>query len=83
MVPVPLLKKRSKDDGWSAVIDRQANEILTVLITPAAYCVVAPWTMDIDTKLHEGGAVSYSYPSKVYILYNPWCKLDQVSYYHF
>jgi hypothetical protein len=30
--------------------------------------------MDIDTKLKNDGAVSYSHKEPIYILFNPWCK---------
>lgn len=79
LVAVPLLGKRSDDKGWSAVVKSSTADTLTVEITPAPNCIVAAWKMDIDSKLKDNGAVSYSYPTNIFILYNPWCKQDQVS----
>lgn len=30
--------------------------------------------MDIDTKLMNDGALSYTHKTKTYILFNAWCK---------
>lgn len=34
--------------------------------------------MEIDTKIIDGEAYSYSWDTGIYILFNPWCKNDQV-----
>lgn len=34
--------------------------------------------MDVDTKIINDGAYSYSWQTGLYILFNPWCKQDQV-----
>lgn len=78
LVAVPLLPKITKDGSWAAVLLGYTAEAVTVAITPGADCVVAQWKMDIDTKLKDNGAVSYSHGSGIFILYNPWCKLDTV-----
>lgn len=78
LVAVPLLPKISKDGNWAALLLDYTSDTITVSITPAADCVVAQWKMDIDTKLKQDGAVSYSHDRGIYILFNPWCKLDQV-----
>jgi hypothetical protein len=36
--------------------------------------------MDIDSKKQaEGDAVSYTQPSPIFILFNPWCKGKKLS----
>jgi transglutaminase 1 len=45
-----------------------------VQITPAVDAIVGQWKMDIDTKLKNDGAVSYSHKDPIFILFNPWCR---------
>ncbi|XP_049802797.1 annulin isoform X1 [Schistocerca nitens] len=79
LVAVPLLAKGAESGAaWNAVLDSSADDILRIQITPAADAIVGKWKMDIDTKLKNDGAVSYSYKDPFYILYNPWCRQDQV-----
>lgn len=78
LVAVPLLPKITKDGNWSALLFDYTNDSMTVLITPGADCVVAQWKMDIDTRLRDNGAVSYTHDKGIFILFNPWSKLDQV-----
>lgn len=78
LVAVPLLSKITKDGNWSAQILDYTSETIIVSITPAVNCVVAQWKMDIDTKMKEDGAVSYRHEKGIFILFNPWCKSDQV-----
>lgn len=42
-------------------------------ITPAVTCIVGEWKMEVDTKLQGDGALSYSLPGGIFILFNPWC----------
>lgn len=72
------MKKPEKDYNWNVVLENTTDNILTVEITPAADCVIAKWKLDIDTKIIGDSAYSYSWETGIYILYNPWCKNDQV-----
>lgn len=64
---------------WGISIEKAEDCTLLVQITPPADCVVAKWHLDITTKLaDEDKTRTYSWNAFVYILYNPWCKLDQV-----
>ncbi|XP_054282567.1 annulin-like [Macrosteles quadrilineatus] len=79
LMVVPLLAKGSSTgESWTAVLQRSSENVITVHITPSATCIVSAWKMDIDTKLLNDGAISYSCKTKIYILFNPWCKKDQV-----
>lgn len=78
LVALPLMKKPEKDYNWNVVLENVTDNVLTVQITPAADCVVAKWKLDIDTKIIGDSAYSYSWETGIYILYNPWCKNDQV-----
>ncbi|XP_067007547.1 annulin [Anabrus simplex] len=78
-VAVPLLAKGAESGGaWNAVLDSSNEDVIQVQITPAADSIIGQWKMDIDTKLKNNGAVSYSHKEPFYILYNPWCRQDQV-----
>ncbi|KAJ8975424.1 hypothetical protein NQ317_018933, partial [Molorchus minor] len=49
-----------------------------IQVTSAPDAIVAKWRMDVDTKIIDDGAYSYSWETKIYLLYNPWGKHDQV-----
>lgn len=78
LVALPLMKKPERDYNWNVVLENVTANVLTVQITPAADCVVAKWKLDIDTKIIGNSAYSYSWETGIYILYNAWCKNDQV-----
>ncbi|KAF5293128.1 hypothetical protein FQA39_LY13738 [Lamprigera yunnana] len=78
LVPVPLLKQFNTYAPWNAIIDSFDDTNVKVHITPAADCIVGKWRMEVDTKIIDGDAYSYSWETDIYILFNPWCKDDQV-----
>lgn len=51
---------------------------LIILVHTDPNAIVAKWRMEVDTKIINDGAYSYSWPIGLYILFNPWCKDDQV-----
>ncbi|XP_039442709.1 annulin-like isoform X2 [Culex pipiens pallens] len=64
---------------WGAAIDFIGGDVLEILVKPAANALVTKWKLDFDTKLlSEGFGKSYSLPQPFYLLFNPWCKDDQV-----
>lgn len=64
---------------WGSAIDAINGDVLTVLIKPAATAAIGEWRVDVDTQLQQGnGMKSFKYPSTFYVLFNPWCKDDQV-----
>ncbi|KAJ8921065.1 hypothetical protein NQ315_015861 [Exocentrus adspersus] len=78
IVAVPLLKKPDRRLPWNVTVDKINENVLTVQVASAPDAAVAKWRMDVDTKLIDNGAYSYCWETKIYILYNPWCKHDQV-----
>lgn len=64
---------------WGAAIDFISGDALEILVKPAATAAVTKWRLDFDTKLlSEGFGKSYSLQQSFYLLFNPWCKDDQV-----
>lgn len=79
LVAVPLLDRPPEVAGvWSAYIENQYENHLTVKILTAPSSVVAQWKIDIDTKLIGNGAVNYTHPLGFYLIFNPWCPQDDV-----
>lgn len=80
LIPVPLLPKVVKNGSWTALLLNTTNDTITVSIKPTADTIVGEWKIDVDTKFNgtEGVAVSYSHQGGIYVLFNPWCKKDQV-----
>lgn len=81
------LKNKSTDLGrsfeWGASVNSINGDLLEILIKPAATALVTQWKLDIDSKLISGNAnnhisKSFSLPQPFYVLFNPWCREDQV-----
>lgn len=72
MIAIPLLKKSDKHLPWNAVLEKINEDVITVQITPDSDAVVAKWKMEVDTKIIDDGAYSYSWDkskkSKVCVL---------------
>ncbi|XP_066246392.1 annulin-like [Euwallacea similis] len=78
MVAVPLLKKPDRYLPWNVVLHSVEENTITVNIMTSPEAIVAKWRMDIDTKIIDNGAYSYSWDMRIYLLFNPWSKHDQV-----
>lgn len=63
---------------WGVLIDYVEGNTMSVLIKPAVTCPVTQWKLDIDTKLIAGSSRSHSIQTPIYILFNPYCRDDQV-----
>ncbi|KAL7036304.1 hypothetical protein ACKWTF_008773 [Chironomus riparius] len=77
------LNNRSTDLGksteWGASVNSINGDLLEILIKPAANALVTQWKMDIDTKIiNNSMSKSYSLPQPFYVLFNPWCREDEV-----
>lgn len=77
------LKNKSTDLGrsfeWGASVNSINGELLEILIKPAANALVTQWKLDIDSKILNGNvSKSFSLPQPFYVLFNPWCREDQV-----
>lgn len=66
------------DVEWCAGIESINEDIVEIHVKAGVTAAVTQWSLDIDTKLLEGGAKTYSLPQPFYLLFNPWCKWDQV-----
>ncbi|XP_050309877.1 annulin [Anthonomus grandis grandis] len=78
MVAVPLLHKPDRHLPWNVVIHSVSEDVLSVNVLTSPDTIVAKWKMDVDTRIINNGAYSYSWESKIYILFNPWSRHDQV-----
>lgn len=78
MVGVPLLKKADRYLPWNVVLHSVHEDTITVNVLTPPDTIVAKWRLDVDTRIIDDGAYSYSWETKIYILFNPWCKQDQV-----
>lgn len=77
------LKNKPTDLGrsfeWGASVNAINGDILEILIKPSASALVTQWRLDIDSKILTGNvSKSFSMPQPFYVLYNPWCREDQV-----
>lgn len=78
LIGVPLLKKSDKSLAWSAILESTDDSKIRVKITTPHDCVIGKWRMDVDTKIINEGAYSYSWSTGIYVLFNPWNKKDIV-----
>lgn len=80
------LKNKSTDLGrsveWGASVNSINGNLLEILVKPAANALVTQWKLDIDSKILDGPngniSKSFSLPQPIYVLFNPWCREDQV-----
>ncbi|KAK6174756.1 hypothetical protein SNE40_017973 [Patella caerulea] len=66
---------------WGAKVVRQDRSTLRVSIFTPPTCYVAKWKFKIDVvkKADQKTAIyRYNHRDPIYILFNPWCKDDQV-----
>lgn len=66
-------------EEWGAKLMTQKGNRITVYIHPGCDAVIGEYDflLEIDTKGSKGNYV-YDHPDPVYLLFNPWCKSDQV-----
>lgn len=78
-----LLKNNSYELGesneWGSAIETISGDQMDVLIKPSCRAQIGEWSVDIDTQVaNNNGIRNFKYPSTFYVLFNPWCKDDQV-----
>ncbi|CAG9826107.1 unnamed protein product [Diabrotica balteata] len=78
LVGVPLLKKPNKNLSWNVLLEKSEGCVITIQITTPPDAIVGKWNLEVDTKLMDNGSYSYSWETRIYILFNPWCVQDQV-----
>jgi transglutaminase 1 len=68
-----------KSNEWGASVNSINGNRLEILIKPAANAPVTQYKLDIDTKvINSSTSKSYSLPQSFYVLFNPWCREDDV-----
>jgi transglutaminase 1 len=68
-----------KSNEWGASVNNINGDLLEILIKPAANALVSQWKLDIDTKaINNQLSRSFSLPQPFYVLFNPWCREDDV-----
>ncbi|KAG5891827.1 hypothetical protein JTB14_035849 [Gonioctena quinquepunctata] len=78
LVAVPLLNRADEYLPWNATLEKANDTVITVQVTTPPDAIVAKWRLDIDTRIIDGGAYSYCWETGIYLIFNPWCKQDQV-----
>lgn len=82
LVAIPLSPEEERgniEEGkWGVVLLENEENFMIISVTASSNCIVAEWKMDIDSKFEGNNAVCYSHDSGIFILFNPWNKLDQV-----
>ncbi|XP_033729965.1 hemocyte protein-glutamine gamma-glutamyltransferase-like, partial [Pecten maximus] len=66
---------------WGAKLVRRTNNDLQLQVMTPPFCPVGRWNVKVRAvKKGETPSISkvYSHPQPIYILFNPWCKDDQV-----
>lgn len=64
---------------WGCAIESQHGDVLEIVVKPAATAPIGEWKFDIDTQLRNGdGSASFNSPANFFVLFNPWCRDDQV-----
>ncbi|KAL4235095.1 Transglutaminase/protease-like ues [Mactra antiquata] len=87
--PLPTLQthqefKLSEEDlpnKWGAYITKKGSKSINVSVMTPSTCHVGKWTLHIDVVKEENDettAYRYVHKDPIYILFNPWCKDDQV-----
>ncbi|KAL5022286.1 hypothetical protein ScPMuIL_001441 [Solemya velum] len=76
-----ILSDRDVRGQWGAYITEAAGNSLTISINTPPTCFVGKWNfrLDVVKKAQTGRTVfRYKHDQPIYILFNPWCKEDQV-----
>lgn len=64
---------------WGSCIESVNDNLLLLLMKPAANAAVGEWLLDVDTQcVGVEGIRSFRQPNPFYVLFNPWCQSDQV-----
>ncbi|XP_037037694.1 annulin isoform X2 [Bradysia coprophila] len=78
-----MLKSNSYELGesneWGSAIETISGDQMDVLIKPSCRAPIGEWRVEIDTQVsNQEGVRNFKYSSTFYVLFNPWCKDDQV-----
>ncbi|CAL1532743.1 unnamed protein product [Lymnaea stagnalis] len=76
-----ILSDDDKPKEWGAKIQSQKGNSLTITVFTPPTCLVGKWTLKLDVVKKENTSVNiyrYQHKDAIYILFNPWCKDDDV-----
>ncbi|XP_045202476.2 protein-glutamine gamma-glutamyltransferase K-like [Mercenaria mercenaria] len=79
-----FLSARSKPslNDWKVSIHSQDGDSVTLAVVAPPTCAVGKWSLRVDVVKsvlnNKPTVLSFEYRNPVYILFNPWCKDDQV-----
>ncbi|XP_069105715.1 annulin-like [Argopecten irradians] len=80
-----LVSEDSLTEQWGAMVVKHIDNDLQLEVMTPPFCAVGRWNIKVRAvkKGAESGSGTkvYSHPRPIYILFNPWCKDDQV-YHH-
>ncbi|XP_046450915.1 annulin-like [Daphnia pulex] len=81
-IAIPVLNDNSSSlpaGGWWARLVASSELSIKVQVCTLATSVVGVWKLDVDTKfIPTSTSLSYSLPSRIYLIFNPWCREDLV-----
>lgn len=76
-----ILSDKDEEKEWGAWIMKNEDKELTVRINTPPTCYVGIWQLQVETiqKADNKKVIfEYNHDQEIYILFNPWCKDDQV-----
>ncbi|XP_069113007.1 hemocyte protein-glutamine gamma-glutamyltransferase-like [Argopecten irradians] len=76
-----FLSKPDQQGQWGATLKEQKDTTLNLEITSPPSCIIGQWRIKIRTlrkATMQPAKKVYSHPKPLYVLFNPWCKDDQV-----
>ncbi|KAL4235093.1 hypothetical protein ACF0H5_006731 [Mactra antiquata] len=76
-----ILSDRDVPNEWGAFIESTDGNVLSLVFMSPPTCAVGQWRFKIDVVLRDQTNVSvyrYAHKDPLFILFNPWCKDDEV-----
>lgn len=58
---MPLLSKTEQSLSWNVILDKVNGNVITVQVTTSPDAIVGKWNLEVDTRLIQDGAYSYSW----------------------
>uniref|UniRef100_K1PSK5 vesicle-fusing ATPase n=1 Tax=Magallana gigas TaxID=29159 RepID=K1PSK5_MAGGI len=75
-------RRTTSSSEWTAVLkSRHKENSVVVSVTPPADCIVAEWRLTVENIVSNSvkpRAVKYTLRESIFILFNPWCREDDV-----
>lgn len=65
-------------EEWGAKMVSRQDNFITLYIHPGCDCLVGVWDFMLETMAFGKGSYCFDQFEPIYILFNPWCKGDQI-----